>query len=300
MNIGQTRISRGGERNVINHVHKADENDSVRVLEGDVEEMLLEAPADARALGRKKTLRHFTINPDEELTDDQCARAIQMIRDEFDLGDRPIYLVEHIKMRSDGSKVPHYHLITPETWGAGPELSSNHFKRRNEKLARKMEIAFGHELTKGKHNKAVQNAFGFEGNHVAAEIMNDLTKEGPALSNYGEKAHQRAKRLGVDLPSISESLKQLQGVGPAGVAKGLAWIAEEHGVIVDSGDLKDVILIRNENGDVLHNANRSLKIKAKDVGPILENFREGQEYRRPAIVSGTVMESRKLSGPVAI
>ena len=55
MNLKQTRIAIGGAKNAVGHIHKTDENESVRVLEGDVNDILVGAELDARALGRSKS-----------------------------------------------------------------------------------------------------------------------------------------------------------------------------------------------------------------------------------------------------
>ncbi|WP_407474766.1 hypothetical protein [Sulfitobacter sp. PM12] len=281
MNLKQTRIAIGGAKNAVGHIHKTDENESVRVLEGDVNDILVGAELDARALGRSKSVRHIVISPDQELTDDQRNEAIQMIRDEFAMGDRPIYLVEHVKARADGTKIPHFHGLVPETYGSGAQIDHAHFKRRNEKLARKMELAFGHNLTKGKHNKSVYNALNADGDKATAAAIKHLTEEKPALAKYGDKSHQKAKRAGYNLPSISEALTALQGAAPADIAAGLNELCEAHGVTVQKSDRRAAILIVGEDGTVLKNANRSLKIKAAQVDSILENVGKDNENDRP-------------------
>lgn len=286
MNLKQTRIAVGGAKNVVSHVHKTDENESVRVLEGDVNDILFDAELDARALGRSKSIRHIVISPDQELTDDQRNEAIQMIRDEFAMGDRPIYLVEHVKARADGTKIPHFHGLVPETYGAGAQIDHAHFKRRNEKLARKMEFAFGHNLTKGKHNKSVYNALNADGDKAAAAAIKHLTEEKPALAKYGDKSHQKAKRAGYNLPSISEALAALQGAKPADIAAGLNELCEAYGVTVQKSDRRAAILIVGDDGTVLKNANRSLKIKAAQVDSILENVGKDNADDRPTNTRG--------------
>jgi hypothetical protein len=280
MIIKQTRIATGGAKNVLNHVHKEDENESVRVIKGNKDDILLDAELDARALGRSKSVRHIVISPNEELTADQLDLAIQMIKDEFNIGDRPLYLVEHVKQRADGTNVSHYHALAPESYGSGSQIDHAHFMRRNEKLARKMELAFGHELTKGKHNKSVQNALISEGHVDAANAIRHLTEDGPTISKYGSKTHQKGKRLGADIPAISEALKQLQSSSPDEMAKGLVELSQKYLISIDRGDRRNAILLKNEAGDVIHNANRSLKIKAEQVSEILKLTKEILENGR--------------------
>lgn len=290
MNLKMTRIATGGAKTAVAHVHKTDENESVRVLEGDVNDILVDAELDARALGRSKSVRHIVISPDQLLTDDQRNEAIQMIRQEYKMGDRPMYLVEHVKERSNGSKVHHFHGLIAETHGAGDQIEYAHFKRRNEKLARKMELRFGHNLTKGRHNKAVLNALKKEGATVEAAAIQHLTEGKPALAKYGHKSHQKAKRLGYSLPKISQALTELQKGTAADIAAGLDRICEEHGVTFQKSDRRSAILIVAEDGTVLKNANRSLKIKANQVDEILENVRKDTIDDRPTNTRGA--ESR--------
>jgi|TARA_R100000935_G_scaffold58859_1_gene98683 hypothetical protein len=299
MNLKMTRIAVGGAKNAVGHIHKTDENESVRVLEGDVNDILVDAELDARALGRSKSVRHIVISPDEELTDEQRNEAIQMIRDEFGMGDRPIYLVEHVKARADGKKIPHFHGLLSETHGAGNQIEHAHFMRRNEKLARKMELRFGHNLTKGRHNKAVLNALKKEGATVEAAAIQHLTEGGPALSKYGNKSHQKAKRLGYSLPKISQALTELQKGTAADIAAGLDRICEEHGITVQKSDRRSAILIVAEDGTVLKNANRSLKIKANQVDEILANVRKDTIDDRPTNTGRTEgHDGGQLSGTI--
>jgi hypothetical protein len=266
-----------------------------------VNDILVDAELDARALGRSKSVRHIVISPDQLLTEAQRDEAIQMIRDEFGMGDRPIYLVEHVKERSNGTKVHHFHGLLAETYGYGNQIEHAHFKRRNEKLARKMELRFGHNLTKGRHNKAVQNALKREGSMAEAAAIQHLTEGGPALSKYGNKSHQTPKRLGYSLPDISQALTELQKGTAADIAAGLDRICEEHGVTVEKSDRRSAILIVAEDGTVLKNANRSLKIKAAQVDSILENVGKDNLYDRPANTGGVEGHDRgQLDGSVQL
>lgn len=301
MNLKMTRIAVGGAKNAVGHIHKTDENESVRVLEGDVNDILVDAELDARALGRSKSVRHVVISPDQELTAEQRNEAIQMIRQEYKMGERPIYLVEHVKARADGKKIPHFHFLAAETYGAGNQIEHAHFMRRNEKLARNMELRFGHNLTKGRHNKAVLNALKKEGATVEAAAIQHLTEGGPALAKYGNKSHQKAKRLGYSLPKISQALTELQKGTAADIAAGLDRICEEHGVTVQKSDRRSAILIVAEDGTVLKNANRSLKIKANQVNEILANVRKDTIDDRPTNTGGAESNTRgKLDGSVEL
>lgn len=301
MNLKMTRIATGGAKTAVAHVHKTDENESVRVLEGDVNDILVDAELDARALGRSKSVRHIVISPDQELTAEQRNEAIQMIRQEYKMGERPIYLVEHVKARADGKKIPHFHFLAAETHGAGNQIEHAHFMRRNEKLARKMELKFGHNLTKGRHNKAVLNALKKEGATVEAAAIQHLTEGKPALAKYGNKSHQKAKRLGYSLPKISQALTELQKGTAADIAAGLDRICEEHGVTIQKSDRRSAILIVAEDGTVLKNANRSLKIKANQVDEILENVRKDTIDDRPTNGRGAnERDGGQLSGTIEL
>ena len=120
MNLKMTRIAVGGAKNAVGHIHKTDENESVRVLEGDVNDILVDAELDARALGRSKSVRHVVISPDQELTAEQRNEAIQMIRDELSVEKREAVTPQVI----DQKRQRHFRPIGAQRHHAFTEKSS--------------------------------------------------------------------------------------------------------------------------------------------------------------------------------
>lgn len=134
---------------------------------------------------------------------------------------------------------------------------------RNEKISRLAEIKFGHDLTKGRHNNAVMHALLDEGKVEQAAAMDVLTKGPPALSRFSSKAHQIAKRNGIDIAAISFELGKINktDLKPVGIA--LAKTEENFpGLkigIRDNG--RDLVM--KADGEFICSMNRMLKVKAE-------------------------------------
>lgn len=270
MNLIQTRISGGGASNAVAHVLKMDGNEAVQVLEGSPEEAFM-AEAMAMADGHKYGLRHIVINPDQELSQEQLDWMIDQINQEYGFADDdPMMLVKHDKIRSDGSNVEHYHLLRASSSIEGKVYDAYNLQKRNELIARKSEIEFGHVQTRGKHNTYVYHQLLSRGDEVTADQIKHLTKGAPAHAKFGSKSKAKAERKGVDLPAISHAIAELKNKTPSEMARGLSNLEKQHpSITIDRGDRRNVIVVRAA-GEVLLNANKSLAIKAKAVAEILK------------------------------
>lgn len=274
MNLVQTRISGGGAGNAVAHVLKVDGNESIQVLAGSADEAF-EAEAMAMADGHKFGLRHIIINPDQPLTDEQFEWMIDQINAEYGFDpDDPMLVVKHEKPRQSGDdhhvEAPHFHILRASSSADGKVYDAFNFQKRNELIARRAEIEFGHRQIKGAHNKYVYHQLLERGDQATAEKVHHLTEGSRAHAKYGSKSKSKAERGGVDLPSISAAIADLKGKDSAEMAKGLADIEEQFpGITIDRGDRRKVIVVRAEN-EVLLNANKALGIKAKAVDDILK------------------------------
>lgn len=275
MNLVQTRISGGGAGNAVAHVLKMDGNESIQVLAGSADEAFA-AEAMAMADGHKFGLRHIIINPDEPLTDEQFEWMIDQINAEYGFDpDDPMLVVKHEKPRQSGEdhihvEAPHFHILRASSSKDGKVYDAFNFQKRNELIARRAEVEFGHRQIKGAHNKYVYHQLLERGDQATAEKVHHLTEGSRAHAKYGSKSKAKAERGGVDLPSISAAIAELKGKDSAEMAKGLADIEEQFpGITIDRGDRRKMIVVRAEN-QVLLNANKALGIKAKAVDDILK------------------------------
>lgn len=257
MNCNGSRISSGGAGGTVAHVLNAENNETVEIIHGDPEQMN-ELDQLAQVNGQKYSLRHFIINPEEDLTPEQWDQAIQMHKDEFGWGDREHVIVAHRKVRSDGSTVEHRHLLVEDADEHGKILHIAHQFQRNEKLSRKMEHEFGHKLIKGKHNRAVIAALEKEGRTDVADAMRErkLDQGKPALAQFSSRMNARAKRLDVSLPTIANDCKKAMGARGAGLA--LAIAERDQGVTIRRGDRRDSVVME-KNGEMIANVNKMFK-----------------------------------------
>lgn len=257
MNCNGSRISSGGAAGTVAHVLNAENNETVEIIHGDPEQMN-DLDQLAQVNGQKYSLRHFIINPEEDLTPEQWDRAIEMHKDEFGWGDREHTIVAHRKERANGSIVEHRHLLVEDADDHGKILHIAHQFQRNEKLSRKMEHEFGHKLIKGKHNRAVIAALEKEGCNDVSDAMKEkrLDQGKPALAQFSSRMNARAKRLDVSLPTIANDCKKASGARGAGLA--LAIAERDQGVIIRRGDRRDSVVLE-KNGEVIANVNKMFK-----------------------------------------
>ncbi|WP_306152710.1 relaxase/mobilization nuclease domain-containing protein [Roseovarius sp. MMSF_3281] len=264
MIINQTRIGSGGGRNVIAHVNKTEQNEVVRLVAGSEDDLMLDDEL-ATQDGKKYGIRHFNISPTETLTPDQYRDLMQMLNKEFDFKDRSVAVYEHVKERPDGIKVPHYHILVSEQNQEGRTMSSSHNYARNEKIARIAEVKFGHQQVKGAHNRAVRDA----APDRAKSVFNDIC-DGPRPSTvFSKGVHQKAERHGVDLPQIAYEMTRLRENSNQEKGEALAKLAADHGVRIEKGDRKNVILLKDQDGELICSTHKALGIKAKDVTEVL-------------------------------
>lgn len=264
MILKQTRVKTGGAGNVIAHVNNKDDNEVCERILGS-EENLLFSEKIARSENRKYSIRHFIVSPDQELTDDQTREMLRMIGFEFDFKDRDVAVYRHVKERANGLKAAHFHILVSEQNADGKTMSNRANYARNEKLARAMELKFGHKLTQGAHNRALTQAAPAS----AQKLLQPLTDGPRPRSAFSSKTHQKAQRLGVDLPEVSHELSQLSGASNAEKGAALDALESKHNIIFEKGDRRNVILIKTEEREIITNANKSLDVKAADVTEVL-------------------------------
>lgn len=159
MIVKATRIStRSGCRKLAAHVLNGKDNEEIHVLTGSREDLDSMVRA-ARRHGAKNCIRHITISPDQAMTRDQAHIVVRAYCAEFRGNPDHAVVVEHRKRRVGGGHDRHWHAMVPEVYDR-KIMDSSWMRVRHEKLSRKMEIEFGHKLTKGRWNSAVEKDSG--------------------------------------------------------------------------------------------------------------------------------------------
>src|SRR6266403_937429 len=208
MIIKSKRIKARGPalKRALRHITNVEDNDAVELIYGNVAD-LEDARDDALRFGREYAVRHWILSPGEPISNEQLTELVARLAAEFCFDPKRIVIWRHTKDRAtdDGCK-EHFHLCVPETDPlTGGVMSSSHDWRRHEKLARTVEILWGHRVVPGAHAAAVLVALGKE---IPTDAENALRDIAPAdhPQSFDEKAHQRLKRQGYDLPRLREMI----------------------------------------------------------------------------------------------
>lgn len=276
MIIKQSRVKSGGSGNVIAHVLNEHDNEAVTVLRDDFDDLQVMEDI-GQSVGRKYGIRHFIVSPDEALKSDQIDQVVSELSREFGFENRSVSIVAHAKTRADGGDAPHFHILVSELNRQNRVMDSSKMFARNEKVARKLEVMFGHDLQKGRHNKAVEQALRSEGHSDIADRMAPLTEGPPPNSAFSAKQHARAKRLGINLPRIAAEVQFISDLPIKEKAQKLKEIGDKYDVVFKQGDKRSVLTIQTKTGDLIGNANKAAGLKDfKEVAKI------GRELRRSA------------------
>lgn len=272
MIIKSTRIkTKSGTKSIKNHLlNKPEDNEKIRILKGnesDFETFHDFADEDKTMY----SLRHFSINPGQSWTTEQMAETVDKIRVEYGAKDRPFFAVRHDKKLADGTSNTHIHMIIPERW-IGKTLDNKFAYQRNEKISRMCEYDFRHELTTGKHNKAVGHAL--ENNDKYKELSEIILKEHATKprpkSAYSSNDLQISKRQGIDLPKLKLEIKDIHSRSDN--YKSFKSGLEDNGYQIKKGE--KAYIIETKDGTFLGSANRLLKMKKSDF----EQFMKGNNY----------------------
>jgi hypothetical protein len=204
MIIKSTRIKARGQglKRALRHIMDGEDNDSVELLCGNVAD-LNDARNDALRFGREYAIRSWVLSPGEPISKEQLSELVDRLAVEFGFDPQRAAIWKHTKDRAseDGCK-EHYHLCAPEIDPlTGGVMSSSHDWRRHEKLARTVEVLWGHATINGPHMQSVVAALQREGNvETAATLRGSTFLDHP--QSFDQKAQQRLKRSGYDLPRL--------------------------------------------------------------------------------------------------
>lgn len=192
MIIKQTRIPVGDAGAFQAYLMRPGENEHVESLIGDLD-IIEDNDLISRLQGLTYGTRHFIVSPDQRLTTAQVGNVLTAISDEFAIPDGSLQrmcVVLHQKQRADGEHGSgiHYHIAIPEYDDqTGRVLSSSFFKMRNEKVARRCELALSHDVIPGRFNREVYTALRTDGINVLRyeEALRDACKrEGKPESGW--------------------------------------------------------------------------------------------------------------------
>ena len=246
----------------------SDENERVAVVSGDLK-MMKTFRDIAKISGHKYALNHWTINPDQEISRDQLFEIVGNISKEY--GFEEFILIEHLKEREDGSKNPHFHLVAESTKD-GVVLDVSNSYLRNEFLSRTSEILCGMELGSGSHNtytKARLEEVGLGGETP----MGDSVR---GSQTYSTRQHQKAKRIGINLPQVAYEISQVGGGDTSHYYQSLLEIADKHKITFEKGTKRNVIIIKNDIGDA-GTVNKILGISRKETDQFFEQLEQAKQ-----------------------
>ena len=246
----------------------SDENERVAVVSGDLK-MMKTFRDIAKISGHKYALNHWTINPDQEISRDQLFEIVGNISKEY--GFEEFILIEHLKEREDGSKNPHFHLVAESTKD-GVVLDVSNSYLRNEFLSRTSEILCGMELGSGSHNtytKARLEEVGLGGETP----MGDSVR---GSQTYSTRQHQKAKRIGINLPQVAYEISQVGGGDTSHYYQSLLEIADKHKITFEKGTKRNVIIIKNDSGDA-GSVNKILGISRKETDDFFEQLEQAKQ-----------------------
>ena len=262
------------------HLKNGDDNESIVMVRGTIAD-LHDAVTDAKRFNRVYALRHFVIAPQIAMNRQQFERAAKALGDEFGFDPDMALVVEHQKARSvEGVADRHWHIVVAETDAStGKVLSSSFSHPRHEKVARLLELEFGHPIIAGAHDVAVLAALRGEGQADLAERLAGALGHGPkTASAYTTKAHQAAKRSGIDLAQARQHIREAWADSTN--ADDFRTRLAGHGLELAAGDKPGVLIVRTiAGGVVLGAANRLTGARRADFTAFLE--RADHDHQHP-------------------
>ncbi|MDP2582091.1 hypothetical protein Q8W37_19285 [Shimia thalassica] len=162
MIIKSSRVqARHGEQ-IARYLEDQGENELVSWALGDAEDIALMSLI-AQYSNKLFGVRHFVIAPGKDLSIFELQTTVRDVYEEYDvtsLSQNQACLVMHQKPRSRAGVCDvHFHLAVAELDpGSGRVMCSRFTKMRDEKIARILELKFGHPPILGRFNRAVYNA----------------------------------------------------------------------------------------------------------------------------------------------
>jgi hypothetical protein len=272
MIIKSTRVRTSvGASGLVRHLLNGDDNEKIEILSGTTAD-LYDAVSDAKRFNRVYALRHFIIASQISLGQAEISRAVHALAEEFKFSIGHAFVVEHKKARASAEVTDvHWHVVVAETDAAtGKVLSSRFDQPRHEKIARILEIEFGHPVVNGAHNRAVLAALRNDGlTQVASQLDAVLGPGSRPRSGYSTRRHQAAKRSQIDLAIVRNNVRSAWAA--SGNASEFRTYLDAHGLQLEEGEKAGVVVIRHlETGAVLGAACRLVGVPRACLSKLLE------------------------------
>ncbi len=251
---------------------------------GDVLEDLSNFVAISTATGKTNSLLHVSISPSEPLTPQQERDMLQQLRSAYEIPvDHSMLVVMHVKI-SEGRICPHYHIVMPTRLETGRVIRDSYAKVKNERIARTLEIDFGHEHVVGAHNHAVHHFLQKSRPDIAHLVAaNSKPKRYPAMT-LNEK--QQAERYRVNPKETDAVLLNLY-MKSSGNMNIFAHLLDDNGFTIGRGE--KAIMVIQENTGYAASLSRVIARAAKSANVDLkvnnEQFDAAFSHARPLRIS---------------
>ena len=261
MIIKSKRIRARGQalKRALAHIQDGEDNDEVILLRGNLAD-LEDARSDALRFGRQYCLRHWIISPGEEITLEQLEDLIERLAVEFGFDPKRIAAWGHAKLRAAEDGCPHhFHILVPEVDPiSGGVMSSSHDFDRQSKIARVVEVAWGHSIVPPPRMNSVIAALERQGDHTTAAALRGVASPDHPAS-FDEADHQRSKRHGIDLPRVREMVSEAlaNATNRVDFEARLASI----GLRLRDGDEKDVPIVETTDGTFVGSLARLTRLR---------------------------------------
>ena len=115
----------------------------------------------------QKDLYHVTINPADPISEEEWDKVFELYEQEFGLEDLAFIEVTHDKK----GRVHKHRVYERVGIDTGKAIQLSHTKIRNEFVARQVEYELGHQLTIGKHNRAIMLRLAEQGRDDVVDWM---------------------------------------------------------------------------------------------------------------------------------
>jgi relaxase-like protein len=243
---------RGRARQLVQHLLRADQNESIRVYEcrgtlaADVEGALMELEARAKTGRSSSPLYHASISPEaaHPLTDAQVRQAVDLLEEKLGLHGQPRVVVLHRKENRD-----HVHVVWSRIdadTGNAATVSWNY--RIHEQVARELERRFGHPSVR------------------CSKARPPVSKLRPAQ----DYEWRQEERTGIPAAAITSELTALWSSSSSG--EEFRCRLEEAGYVLARGDRR-VFVVIDQAGNVHSLARRIQGATTADVRAKLEGVR---------------------------
>lgn len=224
--------TRRDSRALVTHLLKPENNPSVRVLGGtlatdlpsairDMERLRDASKADAAAL-------HIPLSPSRMMTDDELARAAEIVIDHFSAERHPAVIVSHEKERREGDGHRHGHLVLGRVSPEGRVLESGYERIKIETAARIIEHELGEPATLGRHHASAVRWLRAHGRADVADWLEAAHGRNPdrPQSAASPEKRQSLARQSIDLSEARAAIRDAWRSGGAAAVRSAGYEIE--------------------------------------------------------------------------